>query len=193
ARARAEYILPLGAAGRAPVSGHRFALLEDGPVPDVDFSGNGLVAVVAGGAVIRTGIETGEVHLVVDVLDGPPPDVADGWEEIVEVSWRAFAGGASVAGAREPHLSRLTPPWPGDYRLRVHARGRDVPDGTESYRLMVWEAPAAAEVVHARADRLGHRLRGEPEPPEPPEAAYRWLAGTALAEAATVTVVTGAD
>ncbi|MEU5884989.1 DUF6461 domain-containing protein [Spirillospora sp. NPDC047279] len=131
------------------------------------------------------------------VLDGPPPDVATGWEEIVEVSWRAALGGASVVGphAVEPHLRRVTPPWPGDYRLRVHARGRDDTDEAEYYELVVWQAPAAPETVYARADRLGHRLRGEPEParPERPETAYRWLRNSALSEAATVTVVTGTD
>ncbi|WP_181663192.1 DUF6461 domain-containing protein [Actinomadura madurae] len=197
AKARADYLLPLHSSGQAPVSGHRFALLEDDAVPDVDFSGNGLVAVVAGGAVIRTGVEDGHVRLLLSVLDGPPPDVATGWEEIVEVSWRASVGSASVAGpqAVQGQLRRVTPPWPGDYRLRVHARGRDDADETESYELVVWQAPAAPDIVHARSDRLGHRLRGEPEPtrPELPETSYRWLSRSSLSEAATVTVVTGAD
>ncbi|GAA2166439.1 DUF6461 domain-containing protein [Actinomadura napierensis] len=196
AKARAEYLLPLGCSGRAPVSEHRFALLEEGGVPDVDFSGNGLVAVVAGGAVIRTGIETGHVQILLSVLEEPPSDVATGWEEIVEVSWQAAVGGASVAGSQpvEPQLRRVTPPWPGAYRLRVHARGRDDADETERYELVVWQAPAAPDIVHARTDRLGHRLRGEVEParPEPPEAVYRWLRRSSLSEAATVTVVTGA-
>ncbi|MBB4772296.1 DUF6461 domain-containing protein [Actinomadura livida] len=198
AKVREEYLLPLRSSGQVAVSGHRFALLEeDGPVPDADFTGNGLVAVVPGGAVIRTGTETGHVRMVMTVLDGPPPDVATGWEEIVEVSWRAATGGASVvgAGAVESQLRRCTPPWPGDYRLRVQARGRDDAEGTEYHELVVWAAPAAPEIVHARADRLGHRLRGEPEParPEPPEAGYRWLRHSTLSEAATVTVVTGAE
>ncbi|QKW32832.1 hypothetical protein HUT06_01265 [Actinomadura sp. NAK00032] len=197
ARFRAEYRLPLGSSGRAPVSGHRFAMLEEGTAPEVDFSGNGLVAVVPGGAVIRTGIENGHVGFVLHVLDGPPPDVATGWEEIVEVSWRAAVGGASVAGlqANGPRVRGVTPPWPGDYRLRVHARGRDCADETEYYELVVWQAPAAPDIVHAWSDRLGHRLRGEPEPvrPESPEAAYRWLRRSSLSDAATVTVVTGAD
>jgi len=199
ARARAEYLLPRQVRGSAPVSAYRFALLEGPEVPEVDFAGNGLVAVVAGGAVIRTGVETGYVRIMLSILEGPPPHVAPGWEEIVEVSWRATVGGASVVGrhAREPHLHRVTPPWPGDYRLRVHARGRDDTDerDAEYYELTVWQAPAAPEIVYARTDRLGHRLRGEPEPVriERPEAVYRWLRGTSLEVAATVTVVTGAD
>nr|WP_201748882.1 DUF6461 domain-containing protein [Micromonospora acroterricola] len=199
ARARAEYLLPRHSSGTVPVSGHRFALLEGTDVPEVDVGGNGLVTVVPGGAVLRTGVETGQVRIMLSVLDGPPPDIATGWEEIVEVSWRAAAGGASLVGpdGGQPQLRRLTPPWPGDYRLRVHARGRDDTDqpGAECYELVVWQAPAAPETVYARSDRLGHRLRGEPEParPERPEAAYRWLRGSTLSEAATVTVVTGAD
>ncbi|MGC4790628.1 DUF6461 domain-containing protein [Micromonospora sp. DT178] len=198
ARARAEYLLPRHSSGSASVSGHRFALLEGAGVPDVDFGGNGLVAVVPGGAVIRTGVESGHVRIMLRVLDGPPPEVATGWEEIVEVSWQAAVGGASVLVPRagESRLSQATPPWPGDYRLRVHARGRDETDerDAEHYELVVWQAPAAPEVVHARTDRLGHRLRGEPEParPERPEAAYRWVRQSSLGQAATVTVVTGA-
>jgi hypothetical protein len=44
-------------------------------------------------------------------------------------------------------------------------------------------------------DRLGHRLRGEPEPPVVvrPESAYRWLRSSGLEPAATVTVVTGSS
>lgn len=199
AQVQAQYLLPRRSSGSAPVSGHRFALLESTDVPQVDFAGNGLVAVVPGGAVIRTGIETGHVRILLTILDGPPPNVATGWEEIVEVSWRAAVGGASVIGPHtgEPYLRRATPPWPGDYRLRVHARGRDDTDerDAEYYELMVWQAPAAPEIVYARTDRLGHRLRGQPEParPEPPETAYRWLRHSPLGEAATVTVVTGAD
>jgi hypothetical protein len=95
----------------------------------------------------------------------------------------------------DPVLHRETPPWPGDYRLRVHARGRDdAEEDDETYELVVWQAPDAPEIVYQRTDRLGHRLRGEPEPdlPDRPERAYRWVEDSALSVAATVTVVTGA-
>jgi hypothetical protein len=198
AKVRAEYLLPRHTAGSVMVSGHRFALTE-GAVPDVvDFAANGLASVVDGGVAVRTGVESGRVSVMFRVLAEPPPDVEAGWEEVVEVSWRAAAGRASLVGADgegDGRFSKQTPPWPGEYRLRVSAIGRDEQDAaSESYHLQVWQAPAAPQMVHRRTDRLGHRLRGEPEPPprHRPERAYRWVRDSTLAVAATITVVTSA-
>ncbi|WP_285474523.1 DUF6461 domain-containing protein [Actinoplanes sp. NBRC 101535] len=264
AKIRAEYLLPQQAYTQAVVAGHRFGLSEDGTCPDADFSGNGLVAVVPGGVVIRTRIAEGTVSVEFVVLAEAPTEVDPHWPDVVEVSWHATEGGASLvtpahpsgpssaaiggsvpARVGGPASAGVTPPWPGAYRVRVHARGRDDGDAAyERYRLVVWAdrttpavlaAPAASAVpaaigvpavpampatsppvapatspvapaisveaiavavsqmVHRRFDRLGHRLRGEPEPvrPVPPEHAYRWVSRTALGMAATVTVVTG--
>jgi hypothetical protein len=195
-KARAEYLLPRRASGSVPAAGHRFALAE-GEVPEAaDFSGNGLAAVVPGGVVIRTGVAAGSVRVQLRVEEQPPPLDARAWDEVVEVSWLAAVGMASVTGAQAPGDARLrgvTPPWPGYYRLRLHARGRDDADEDEGYELVIWAAPAAPGIVHKRTDRTGYRLRGEPEPdrPQPPERAYRWVKRSALDSAATVTVVTG--
>ncbi|MGH3250452.1 MAG: DUF6461 domain-containing protein [Trebonia sp.] len=195
-KARAEYLLPRRVSGSVPVTGHRFALAE-GEVPEAaDFSGNGLVAVAPAGVVIRTGAAAGRVRVQVRIEEQSPPLDARAWDEVVEVSWRAAAGLASVTGPEAPgdhRLRRVTPPWPGDYRLRVHARGRDDADEDEGYELVIWAAPAAPDIVHKRTDLTGYRLRGEPEPsrPQPPERAYRWVRRSALDIAATVTVVTG--
>jgi hypothetical protein len=197
-KVRADYRLPRGASGNVPVAGHLFALTE-GPFPDAaDFSGNGLVAVVPGGVVIRTGRDEGNVHVMVRALAEPPRLRVDSWDEVIDVSWHAARGLASVVGPDAPGDDRLrqaTPPWPGDYRLRAHATGRDDADDTESYLLEVWQAPSAPQVAHKRTDRLGHRLRGEPEPDQrpAPEREYRWIRDTELCEAATITVVTEAD
>jgi hypothetical protein len=132
-KVRAEYLLLRRAGAHVPVSDHRFALVE-GEFPEAaDFSGNGLVAVVPGGAVIRTGVAEGGVTVTLAVLEEPPPLQEPGWDEVVEVSWRAAAGQASVIGQVGPDvlagrsISWAAPPWPGDYRLRVHASGRDAP------------------------------------------------------------------
>jgi hypothetical protein len=194
AKVRAEYQLPRRAGGTVTVSGHRFALVEGGIPESVDFSGNGLVAVVDGGVVIRTGVADGYVHVWLIVVAEEPPLVG-GWDEVVDISWYATVGQASITGATWPgnHQSNpTTPPWPGDYRLRVSACNRDDDDG-ESYELVVWQAPPAPEIVHKRTDRLGYLLRGEPEPVRAPrpELEYRWVRQSMLGDAATVTVVTG--
>jgi hypothetical protein len=198
-KARAQYRLPVRASALITVSDHRFALAEDDFPEASDFSGNGLVAVVPGGAVVRTGRAEGDVAVELTVLKDEPPVEEAGWDEVVEVSWRAAVGQAVVIGPAAPDessyggIARGTPPWPGEYRLRVHAAGRDDADHEERYELTIWQAPAAPEIVHKHTDQLGHRLRGEPEPPraDPPEGAYRWIDDTMLSMGATVTVVTG--
>ncbi|ABW11019.1 conserved hypothetical protein [Parafrankia sp. EAN1pec] len=208
ARRRAEYRLPRGSVGRVSVAGHCFALAESGSpalgsAAPAAFAANGLVETMPGGALIRTGTAAGSARVRLAILQGPPAEVElDGWDEVVEVSWTAAAGSASVVGAGPamPAVEGETPPWPGTYRLRVHARDRDDGEeyegdlrGGEGYLLVVWEAPAAPEVVYRRSDQLGHRLRGEPPPAARPEAAYRWVRHSPIGEAATVTVVPGAD
>ncbi|WJK39485.1 DUF6461 domain-containing protein [Solwaraspora sp. WMMA2056] len=206
ARIRDEFA-PMRSFERVEVTGQRFALREGQRpvlpvVTDDAFAGNGLVAVVDGGAVVRTGATNGVVSVEFAVLAQPPEEVSlSGWEEVVEVSWRAAQGRASLVGATDvgggPWRQRRrnrTAPWPGDYRLRVHAQGRDDGDNEfERYELMVWPAPPTPDVVHLRTDRLGHRLRGEPEPVRQPrpEHAYRWVRRGPLSVAGTVTVATG--
>jgi len=81
---------------------------------------------------------------------------------------------------------------------RVHVRRRDagVEDGDhagEEYEIVVWPAPPGSELVLRASDRLGHRLRGEPEPAsiERPEVAFRPVADL-FPDGATVTVTIGA-
>ncbi|MBL7252988.1 DUF6461 domain-containing protein [Paractinoplanes lichenicola] len=181
-RIRAEYLLPSHSSSRITVTGQRFGLTERELPETADFGANGLVATVDGGALIRTGVERGSVRVDLVVLAEAPTEVEPNWEEIVEVSWHAAEGRATLmpSDSRRPST---TPPWPGDYRLRVHARGRDEQDADlESYRLVVWAAPAAP------AQAL---LRSEPGGPPKPERAYRWVRRSRLQVAATVTLATG--
>ncbi len=188
---RAEYLLPRSGSTSVAVRDHVFALTESAFPAFGDFAENGLAEAAAGGVVIRTGMAAGPVPVSVRVLAEPPAEVETlGWEEVVDLSWHADHGSASLAPSARVGVT--TPPWPGDYRVRVHAYGRDDPD-VESYGIWVWAAPAEPPRVHARADRLGHRLRGEPEPAlvDRPEVRYRWIRQSRLAVAATVTVATG--
>jgi hypothetical protein len=200
-RLRADYVLPRFSAGDVPVQEHHFALVE-GDFPAVAAEPpNGLVQVVPGGIVVRTGVPSAAVPVWLRVVGEEPPVVElDAWQEVVDVSYTAVDGAASVLGPAAPapaHLQGQTPPWPGSIRARVSARGRDEHgdgrEGGERYEIVLWPAAHADEVVHKATDRLGHRLRGEPEPPVAPrpEAAYRWVRDTVLGMAATVTVVTG--
>jgi hypothetical protein len=197
-RRRTEYRIPNSTTVTAPVDGHRFGLAE-GPLPATGEPADGLVTVVPGGLVVRTGTRSGTVPVTVRVLPGPPPPDDDlerralaGWHEVVEVGYTAGTGSAWIGGATGPLVS--TPPWPGSMRARVAARGRDDGDG-ERYEIAVWAAPPAPAVVVKATDRLGHRLRGEPEPPVVvrPESAYRWLQESSIADGATVTVATGSS
>ncbi|MDX3194901.1 DUF6461 domain-containing protein [Streptomyces sp. MN03-5084-2B] len=191
AKQRAEYRMPQLGSAFVNVRDHVFALTE-GEFPAFGgFADNGLVETAAGGVVVRTGTENGSVQVGVRVLAEPPgPAETLGWDEVVDIGWHAERGSAELAPG--PGGGIATPPWPGDYRVRVHAYGRDDPE-IESYSVWIWAAPLEPPVVHARADRLGHRLRGEPEPPvvERPETRYRWIKRSRLTVAATVTVATG--
>ncbi|MCL2586081.1 MAG: DUF6461 domain-containing protein [Streptosporangiales bacterium] len=209
AKVRAEYLLPRSASGQVQAEGHRFALTEGGFPDTADFSGNGLVAVVPGGAVIRTGAADGPVTVRVRVFaEEPESPQTESWDEVVDVSWHADEGLASVAGPGEDsrssgpddrraafrnQLRGVTPPWPGDYRLRVYVSGRDDPDDGERYELHVWQAPPAPEAVRKRTDRLGCQLRGEPDPdPRPqPWKKYREICKAVLDVHGTITVITG--
>jgi hypothetical protein len=115
-RRRAEYLLPRATGGQVPVAGHRFALAE-GAFPDVAGEpANGMVQVVPGGLVVRTGAADGGVSVIVRVLaEEPEPDLV-GWDEVVDVSYVAEQGAASLVGPHAPalpHLQGCTPPWPG--------------------------------------------------------------------------------
>ncbi|HEX6355850.1 DUF6461 domain-containing protein [Actinophytocola sp.] len=194
AKRRAEYLLPRHSGTSALVKNHQFWITEGSTPANVDFSANGLVAAVPDGVTIRTGLAEGHVHLSMIVLAGPPPEIdLTGHDEVVEISWTAPEGGAVLFGDTPmPRRRRWeTPPWPGDYRVRVHATGRD--DAEDSYHLVMWQAPAAPQVVYKKTDRLGHRLRREPEPLPvvAPDAEYRWIEKSSLDEAATITVVQG--
>jgi hypothetical protein len=168
-----------------PVFDHEFVFVEELSTTTADFTATGLVAAIDTGFAVRTGTAEGEVPVSVKVvLDAPGEPETRIWDEVAEVSFTAVNGDARLGHGRMP-------PWPGEFRVRAHARGRDG-DDDEQFELLIWPARHAEPLVHKKTDRVGHRLRGEPEPDRriPPEAALRWLPDL-LGEAATVTVATG--
>jgi hypothetical protein len=153
------------------VTHHLFLLAEEGYHPGATLPpiSNGLAESIEDCAVVHTGVHSGLVTLRVQLMTGPPDAVEAGWEDVVEINLRAGAGRvrvASVLGGGIPDaFPTLTPSGPGDYRVRVHVRGRDTDvDGTavepfEDYLVQVWAAPPQAETVYRTTDRYGAELR----------------------------------
>ncbi|SCF18025.1 hypothetical protein GA0074695_4059 [Micromonospora viridifaciens] len=115
---------------------------------------NGLCgAAVPGFLFLVTGLRTGEVAFVVELHDESPP-LDDGWEEIVEASFRPAGRAALVAWGEEWS-------WPldlaeVDYRVRYCGAGMDEAhdqtrmDGDvalDRYLLQFWPAPARPDRV----------------------------------------------
>ncbi|SOD91544.1 hypothetical protein [Streptomyces sp. Ag109_G2-15] len=153
-----------------PVHYHQFHISdEDGSAgPDLPGGHNGLVHVQDGIATVLTGIHTGDVDVTVTFHTHAPQPEHIGWDEIVELSLHAVSAELMVRGLMadlDEELPVLSFNGPGDYRLRIHARGRDTaidlaPDEiTEWYLIQVWPAPAQDVVVLRQTDRYGASVR----------------------------------
>ncbi|MFJ9818630.1 hypothetical protein ACIRU3_25900 [Streptomyces sp. NPDC101151] len=90
------------------------------------------------------------------------------WEEIVELPLHSVSGQLMVRGLMDDldeELPVLSFDGPGDYRLRVHARGRDTaidlaPDEiTEWYLIQAWPEPAQDAAVLRRTATYGASVR----------------------------------
>ncbi|MFS8102321.1 DUF6461 domain-containing protein [Lentzea alba] len=183
---RAEY---MGSSWRTsvPVFDHEFVFVEEPGITKADFTATGLVAAIDTGFAVRTGVAEGSVPVSVRVvLDVPGDEEIGHWDEVAEVSFTAEQGDARLGHGGMP-------PWPGEFRVRVFACGRDG-DDEEQYELLIWPAPTAEPLVHKKTDQVGHQLRNEPVPERrvSPEAGLRWLAKL-LEPAATITVAMGLD
>ena len=138
-------------------------------IPPTLAASNGLVGTNASGAVVLTGIHTGNVSVTVELLDIEPGSVdLNEWDEIVEVSVDSEEGELIAHGIMDDppqELPELAHAGPGTYRLRVHARGRDTAvdatrsDPVEDYKLAVWPAPDATETVYKQSDTRGATIR----------------------------------
>ncbi|MEV4604983.1 hypothetical protein AB0K15_47525 [Amycolatopsis sp. NPDC049253] len=130
---------------------------------------NGFVGTdLVNGAVVLTGIHTGLVNVTVQLLDTAPDSVdLDGWDEVAEISVESEYGELIVHGIMDdpPGFPELAQAGPGTYRIRLHARGRDiaphlnVQEPVENYLLSVWPAPEAPDVVYKQSDERGREYR----------------------------------
>ncbi|MBT1184886.1 hypothetical protein OHU17_35140 [Streptomyces goshikiensis] len=143
-----------------------FGIIDDGDVPieTVDWS-RGMIAPMANGALVLTGINTGNVQVRVasDRTQQSSPD-NEVWEENVSAHVWAPKGNLrieSLVHGPHPDLPLLSTAGPGWYEVEVKARGREAnPDGSASILRVVphrrsarHEQPAAGRVGHADAGR----------------------------------------
>ena len=123
---------------------------------------------------VQTGIEDGPVDVEIRALDRAPASVEPGWEDVSEMSFRAGADARVSIRGIEPYaendrtdwVQRLDAHGQGWYRIRVHAKDRDLATGEwvdrplEKYLVMAWPAPRADPIVH-RAESELSRFLGE--------------------------------
>ncbi|MER6784180.1 hypothetical protein ABT330_05920 [Streptomyces sp. NPDC000658] len=161
-----------GAGGLVPVQYHQFDISDEGgPTgPILEAGHNGLMQVTDGVITVLTGIHTGNVDVTVTLHESEPAAGDDNWQECVEISAHSASGDLMVRGLMDDlddELPLLSFDGPGDYRLRVHARGRDTafdlaPEGvTEWYLIQVWPAPTGPPTVLSRSDAYGASVRGD--------------------------------
>ncbi|MGW0149188.1 hypothetical protein ACWDVU_26695 [Streptomyces sp. NPDC003333] len=124
--------------------------------------------VTDGITVVMTGIHNGDVGVTVTLHRTEPPPGEEHWQEIVEISAHAPSGELTVRGMMDDldeELPVLSFDGPGDYRLRVHARGRDTDVGltpdevTEWYLIQAWPSPSQEITVPRQTDNCGAAVR----------------------------------
>lgn len=140
------HVVRLGDAGLDPTEVPRQALAE------ARGAGQGLVAAWSGGAVLLTGAHTGHMTVVLEAWHATPPALPPDWDEVVSTTYVSLTGAVTVLhvwDSRRPgpaqeaearDILRL-PSGPGQYTMRVHARGR-----------------VAAQSIHGSADHIEARL-----------------------------------
>ncbi|MER6508888.1 hypothetical protein ABT158_18835 [Nonomuraea sp. NPDC001636] len=127
----------------------------------------GILRVKDDKALLVTGLHTGIVGSTVTVAYHDPGADTDGYEDIVEISFRSETGRLWLcewAGERVHELPEL-PSGPGWYRLRHHAANMD--EGAEvntsldvvvdRYLLHIWpQAASAPSVVKSTSQQLAY-------------------------------------
>ncbi|OKH90980.1 hypothetical protein [Streptomyces uncialis] len=150
---------------------HLFRISDPGGAvtDDIDASLTGLVAADDGSIEILTGIHTGDVSVSFAPHTGEPALAPGQWEEIAEISFHSPTGEVvlhSLTGDGTDPLPLAA--GPGDYRLRVAARGRDTAVDTtvetvvEWYRIDCWPAPPQPPALVRTGDRYGADQRAVP-------------------------------
>lgn len=163
------------------VSEGTFGLLDNGeiPVQSADWSNGLIVPMLQGGALVRTGIQTGYVRVSARTEREPAEDIDESrpWEEIVEATITAPQNLLRLESldfgppAPDALLTSVDSP---QYRVRVHALGRDVARNKttqvrpEEYLLLVWPSEPAPTYTLRTSSALEEAEQAEAASPHPP-------------------------
>lgn len=133
-----------------------------GEVPTPDRTG--LVASGAGVVQITCGVNTGDVHIAVEVWPDAAPVDLHAWDDAAEASVAWPVSQVRVIGASTedvPGFPVELPARQGAYRVRVCVRDRDAGedrgphDPPEKHLVQIWPAPAAPELLLKATDQVG--------------------------------------
>ncbi len=118
---------------------------EDNEGAEVDGRVADLVGSEPGALAIWAADEIGHACVTGESYRRRPPVETRGWEQVVEVGYRSGDGVLSIVDGEGERLPDLAAGGPGNYRVRVHVRGREavrenvgVPDGTVQLLIMVF-------------------------------------------------------
>ncbi|MGW1654450.1 hypothetical protein [Streptomyces atratus] len=118
----------------------------------------GLIAVTNNAAAIHTGITKGNVHLDTCLFDIEPALDAGDWDEMIDTTFISTSGYARIGSYEHALDLNIAHQGPGTYRLRLHARGRDL--GARREPTPQLRAHRALPVPHRRRPALGGRPAG---------------------------------
>lgn len=116
---------------------------------------------------LLTGIVMGPVRVTVEVRATEPGAMAEGWEDVVDISCGVVEPPILATGPYDVGPGAqfaLEPDGAESFRLRVHARRRDaafdqaVSEVVEEYLLISWPAPPEPARVHTVGSDLARRL-----------------------------------
>jgi hypothetical protein len=161
------------------IDGAQFWISDINVIAELDRSvyrggGNGLIAVRPGYVVILGGMVFGYARVTIDERSGAPEVNVDEWDDVVEVSVTFATDHVRASGpmGSYPELGSIVP-GPGDYRMRVHVRGRDAArpiqgvagepgSPAEEYLIAVWPEPPGAEQRLKLTEEVGQEHRNRP-------------------------------
>ncbi|OJF12996.1 hypothetical protein [Couchioplanes caeruleus] len=140
-------------------------------------SANGLFSLSPGCMTIHVGASSGLVTVAVEPRTASPTDInLDDWDEIGEGDLYADTGEVIVRALMDspPELPALTVRGPGNHRVRVHAKGRDLHtdlvafEPIENYLIQAWpSSDPADDIMIKQSDTYGAALRRTTFTPAP--------------------------